>query len=244
MAINEFYRSTYRSEEAVTELVYRNSSWVSEVSQINFSDSNNPSYGKCAVVFGNGVSRQKFNTDLLTNRALNSIPSKILRTYGCNAIYRDYLPDFLIVTGNDMISEVANSSVQYRTNVFASRQLKQRVIGNQLHNVPQDPQWNAGTVATYLAAFDEHKKVFLLGFDGIDNPDASYNIYEGTNGYPSAPYSEEFWVQAMAEVFNTYTNTEFVRVMPEATYRIPELWKYSPNFRQINYNQFVIEADL
>ena len=127
--------------------------------------------------------------------------------------------------------------------VFVSRFLN-HWNHNRYYNVPQDPQWNAGAVATYLAAFDEHRKVFLLGFDGIDDPTASYNIYEGTNGYPSAPYSEEFWVQSMAEVFNTYPNTEFVRVMPEATARVPELWKYSSNFRQINYNQFVIEADL
>ena len=244
MAINTLYRSTHTGEEAVTELVYRNSKWTGETTKIEFTESGNPSYGRCAVVFGNGISRQKFDTNLLINRPLNSIPSKVLRTYGCNAIYRDFLPDFLVVTGNDMMSEIANSSVTFRTNVFASRHLKRRVVGNQVHNVPQDPPFNAGAVAAYLAAFDEHKKVFLLGFDGIDDPAASYNLYEGTPGYAAQIYSEEYWVRSMLEVFTAYPDVDFVRVMPEASYRIPEAWKYASNFRQINYNQFVLEADL
>jgi len=244
MAINKFYRSTYTSEEAVTELVYRNSQWVGETTQIKFTETGDPSYGRCAVVFGNGISRKNFNTNLLSNRLLNTIPTKILRTYGCNAIYRDFLPDFLVVTGNDMIDEIASLSIASRTNVFASRHLKRRVIGNQVHNIPQNPPFNAGATAAYLAAFDEHKKVFLLGFDGIDDPASSYNIYEGTPGYPAQIYSEEYWVRSMLEVFTAYSDVDFVRVMPEASYRIPEAWKYASNFRQINYNQFVLEADL
>lgn len=243
MAINEIYRSTYPSEDAISGLVYQNREWAVQRSHLNLTDNEWPSYGRCAVVLGNGISRAKFNPGLLVNRPVAAIPSKVLRTYGCNAIYQDFVPDFLVTTNKDILADIETNGIFYRTRLFVSRFLN-HWNHNRYYNVPQDPQWNAGAVATYLAAFDEHRKVFLLGFDGIDDPTASYNIYEGTNGYPSAPYSEEFWVQSMAEVFNTYPNTEFVRVMPEATARVPELWKYSSNFRQINYNQFVIEADL
>jgi hypothetical protein len=247
MAINTLYRSTYPSEAAIAELVYKSGEWTSQTSQISLTDNVWPSYGRCAVVFGNGISRKKFDSKLLSNRSLNSIPEKVLRTYGCNSSYKDVPTDFLVVTNKTVLEDVVQNGIMYRTRVFLSRALKLRYPfypSTQVHNIPQDPPFNAGATAAYLAAFDEHKKVFLLGFDGIDDPNASYNLYEGTPGYPDAPYSEEYWVRSMMEVFLAYPKVDFVRVMPESTCRIPEAWKYAPNFRQINYNQFVLEADL
>lgn len=247
MAINELYRSTYTSEDAVSGLVYNDGEWTGKTTQIDLTDNVWPICGRCAIVLGNGISRQKFNSELLSNRALNAIPSKVLRTYGCNSVYRDFLTDFLVVTNKEILEDVAKNGIMYRTKVFLSRHLKlwyPFYPSSQVHNIPQDPPFNAGAIAAYLAAFDEHKKVFLLGFDGIDDPNASYNLYDGTPGYPSAPYSEEYWVRSMMEVFTAYPNVDFVRVMPTASYRIPEAWKYAANFRQIDYNQFVLEADL
>jgi hypothetical protein len=243
MAINTLYRSAYPSEDAISGLVYQNSEWVVHRAHLNLTDNEWPSYGRYAVVFGNGISRQKFNPKLLVDRPLSAIPSKVLRTYGCNAIYRDFIPDFLVTTNKEVLDDIEAKGIFYRTRLFVSRFLN-HWNHNRYYNIPQDPPFNAGAVAAYLAAFDEHKKVFLLGFDGIDDPAASYNLYEGTPGYPTQIYSEEYWVRSMLEVFTAYPDVDFVRVMPEASYRIPEAWKYASNFRQINYNQFVLEADL
>jgi hypothetical protein len=43
---------------------------------------------------------------------------------------------------------------------------------------------------------------------------------------------------------NTYNDVEFVRVMPEATWWTPDEWAALPNFRQINFRDFVLEADI
>jgi len=71
-------------------------------------------------------------------------------------------------------------------------------------------------------------------------------MYDGTRSYtrPQYGYNENFWVQSMMAVFNTYSDVDFVRVMPTANYRIPEQWKFLVNFRQIDYRQFAIEIDL
>lgn len=50
------------------------------------------------VVIGNGESRNYID--------LNSLKSK---TYGCNAIYRDFTPDYLISIDNKMIHEIVES---------------------------------------------------------------------------------------------------------------------------------------
>ena len=116
----------------------------------------------------------------------------------------------------------------------------------QFNYIVQDPYYNAGAIAAYIAAFDGHKKVFLLGFDGIDDPANNYNVFAGTNNYPSldTTISEDFWVKSLATVMSVYNDTEFIRVMPTASFRTPKPWRYFLNFRQIDFRQFVIEADI
>jgi hypothetical protein len=48
----------------------------------------------------------------------------------------------------------------------------------------------------------------------------------------------------MQAIFETYTDVDFVRVMPAKYSTIPEAWKYITNFRQISTREFVLEADL
>jgi len=104
----------------------------------------------------------------------------------------------------------------------------------------------SGAIAAYLAAFDGHRKVYMLGFDGNDTPNYNYNVYAGTSYYPKLHENvqEDFWVRSLSAVMKVYNDTEFVRVMSTSNTRIPEAWKYFTNFRQINFNQFASEVGL
>jgi hypothetical protein len=97
-----------------------------------------------------------------------------------------------------------------------------------------------------MAAFDGHKKVYMLGFDGIDNPTDIYNVYAGTPSYPAKTDSilEDFWVLSLENLMKTYSDTEFIRVAPARTFRSPEAWKYLLNYRVIDFRDFVLEADV
>ena len=112
---------------------------------------------------------------------------------------------------------------------------------------PQNPAFDAGAIAAYLACFDGHKQVYLLGHDcHSGEPDKNFNVYAGTPGYPdfNSPNTEAFFIKTLASVMSTYDDVEFVRVMPDANWYIPEEWKYYVNFRQIHFNDFVKEIDL
>ena len=71
-------------------------------------------------------------------------------------------------------------------------------------------------------------------------------MYAGTNSYgkADAASSDAFWVQAMAHIMRTYSDVEFVRVMPSATADVPVEWKDILNFRQVDARGFALEADL
>ncbi len=252
--INKIFRSTYVGEEIRSTGLYINSEWVYQkeflAKPFEITTSNNS-----AIVVGNGISRNGFDLSLIMpwrevtpwGERTNWNPSKRdkkFNTYGCNAIHRHYNPEFLIVTGNEIINEVVNDDYCDANVVYASKFHLMANPGKFLY-IPQDPQWNAGALAAYMAAFDGFNKIFMLGFDGIDSNN-TYNVYAGTNGYPSAntTMNEDYWVKSLLDVMQTYPDTEFIRVAPSAKFRTPELWKYCLNFRTIDFRRFALEADL
>jgi hypothetical protein len=243
--IEKLYRSTYSGENVITNMTYEGGTWNFERESIANSVVNNQISNK-AIVIGNGVSRTGFNLNLIKNHKGGLLASGALQSYGCNALYREFTPNFLVAGGEEsLINEIAESGYADEHIVYANANA---IIDHptKYYLIPQDPSWNTGAVATYLACFDGHKTVYLMGFDGVDTVSASYNLYEGTNGYPapSYGYSEDFWIQSMMQVFNTYSDVDFVRVMPTEHFRVPEPWLYVPNFRQIDFRAFALEVDL
>jgi len=251
--IERLFRRDYIGEDVNISGVYKDKEWVYESEFIPNPFKNLPLSNR-AVVIGNGSSRLEFDLKLICDYRIRSafgeqtdwipqITPKKFNTYGCNALYRDYKPDFIVATGDQIIQEIASSGYCDSSIAYAK---KQEIVSypGKFHVVPQDPQWNSGAICAYLAAFDGNKKIFLLGFDGIDSDDP-YNVYVDTNGYPRVTTpSEALWVRSLSVVMNTYKDIEFIRVAPTVTFRIPEAWKYCLNFRTVNFRQFVLEADI
>lgn len=243
-SIQKIYRSSYTGEEVITNMSYEGGTWNFERETVNNAVFNNQISNK-AVVIGNGLSRKEFNLKLIENHKGGLLAGGALQSYGCNALYREFSPHFLVANGSEIINEIASSGYTNDKIVYANANA---LLDNpsKFYLIPQDPSWNAGTIATYLACFDGHKTVYLLGFDGVDTTTDGYNVYAGTNCYttPTQGYSEAFWVQAMLQVFNTYNDVDFVRVMPTKLWYMPEEWKYVPNLRQIDFREFTLEVDL
>lgn len=209
-----------------------------------------------AVVVGNGVTANQFDlTQFLPYR--ESTPwgevtpwiSKRQRrnffTYGCNAIYRNFKLDFVTCTGEGIIKEIAKNTTDKPAMMYANSKYLEKYPG-EFHFLPQNPDFNSGAMAAYMAAFDGHSRVFMLGFDGIDTPDNNYNKFAGTPNYPplAATINEDYWVRSLQTIMQTYSETEFIRVCPTKKFRAPEAWKNCLNYRQIDFRQFVFEADI
>lgn len=242
--LKRLFRKDYQGEEVITELVRTNNLWHKTEEYIP-NQVSNLQVSNRALIIGNGPTRLGLDLNIIKNHKAGIRGLSRLQTYGCNALYRDFTPDFLVATGDEIVNEIADSDYCTEHIVYANAWA---VAGypQKFYLIPQDPAWDAGTLATYLACFDGHKKIFLLGFDGTDPSGVDWNVYNGTSGYLStaATISEEFWSLGMSKIFSTYSDVEFVRVMPTENYRIPERWKYFTNVRQVNFRQFVIEADL
>jgi hypothetical protein len=58
-----------------------------------------------ACVIGNGPSRLNFDLAAIGRQ---------MTTYGCNALYRDYIPNYLISMDYNMVKDILDKKVHYQ----------------------------------------------------------------------------------------------------------------------------------
>lgn len=245
--IQKLYRSNYQGEAVVQSLVYKHGQRNITTKFIQPS-SVFPDKKTKAVVFGNGKSRLSLGANLFP--ALHTHKEKFgihgLETYGCNAICRDYDPDYLVVRSVALAQQLVDSGYCADHMVYAPQNIVLQ-HPDHFYLIPQSPGWDAGALATYLACFDGHAKVYLMGFDTDSNSDrAGFNVYTGTPGYPAdtVASTEAFTVKSMLTVMKLYSDVEFVRVMPDDGWYTPDAWRYQENMRYLSFDKFRYEVDL
>lgn len=135
---------------------------------------------KTAIIIGNGASRKEY--DLRKFKASN--PE--ITFYGCNALYRDFapdydLPDFLVAIDDGMIREIqASDFPQDRVIIPPENERWEPAECN-----PRRPRSNAGMNAMIEAIRAGNKILICIGFDFlITDPALSVtNIYDGSPNY-------------------------------------------------------------
>jgi hypothetical protein len=242
--LKQIYRETYAGENVVTSLTLSDNNWDPVTEHVPNRIFNTHTTTQ-AVCIGNGESRASFNLDLIGKHRGGILAADKLQSYGCNALYRDFPPDFLVATGG-MVKEIAESGYCVSHIVYTNGQY---IIEypNSFYLIPQNPSFNAGTIAAYLACFDGHSKVFLLGYDFNHGLEPVNNIYKNSNGYAKGDELQDntkFWTLTLTQVIRTYPDVDFVRVVPTKTYWMPDELQALPNLRQIDFREFVLEADI
>ncbi len=224
--IKQLYRENYTGESVVSQLTMQGGEWNIQREWVPNAITNSFTTTQ-ALVIGNGPSWQDpqsgFDLSHVARHKGGLFGTDRLQTYGTNGLFKKFSPDFLVVDDNDA-KEVAQSGYTNDHIVYAHG-TKILEFPGKFYLIPQDPSWNAGSVATYMACFDGHKKIFLMGFDGAQGNDA-------------------FYEQTMAQLFKLYADVDFVRVCPTREFYMPESWKYQVNLRQITFRDFVLEADI
>jgi hypothetical protein len=94
--------------------------------------------------------------------------------------------------------------------------------------VPKDYfGYSSGPIATAIAAQDQHRRIYLLGFDMGPTPTQTFNnLYAGTEFYKPAGATPTYtgnWIKQICRVITDHPRTRFFRICGTTTARIPEL---------------------
>ena len=188
-----------------------------------------------ACVIGNGPSRK--NVDLETI-------GRQMTTYGCNVLYRDYIPDYLISMDWAIVEEILANDIHHKTNFYTqdraqfnhmSVEKKERI--NWLK--PMNKRFDSGNSALEVALSNDYETVYIIGFDYNTN-DKLPNVYHGTKNYarnstiPAAENMAREWQKRFRNLVKQFPDTKFIRVNGSNT----KLSIDATNYNEITIEQF------
>lgn len=164
----------YKGETVVVKTIIRGGKKIQETAY--FEDQVKAVPKGNAYVIGNGPSRQGFDLNKLKDTG---------QTYGCNAIYRDFMPDFIFSVDTKMTNEMVEAKVGEKTIHYApSLEVNRKQNKGMLHLIPNNPHWISGNTAFWTAGVHGHKNIYLLGFDFREYGKGQLNnIYQGSLNY-------------------------------------------------------------
>ena len=243
-----FYSDEYEGEFVIHNIEYKDGKKIEDREWVPRTVTNDDHRGY-AFVIGNGTGRtkQNFNVKLIENHSGGLLANKRAQIYGCNALYRDIKSSFLIATSEAMVDEIAKTDYPDNNIVYTTAKNVVKYPG-RFYLIPQNISYfNSGAVATYIAAFDKHKDIYLLGFDNQKDPELNDNVYAGTKNYNSANESilDAKWLANMRRIFDAYKETTtFHWVSPNPDYLFPEDWNWCKNVKKLDYVKLISDMDI
>lgn len=183
-----------------------------------------------AFVLGNGRSRISVPLDRLG--AWGTI-------YGCNALYRDFMPSVLVSTDPPISTRIQEEGISHRVKHYTRRPLP----NCRSHRIPQDYfGFSSGPAATGIACDDGHSVIYLVGFDlGPLQNNHFNNVYADTEFYKKSSGRPTFtgnWIKQICQITKKYPRHSFIRVMGENTAEIAEFTRL-PNMAALAMSTFL-----
>lgn len=186
-----------------------------------------------AFVCGNGTSRKMISIDEM---------KKLGKVYGCNALYREYRPDYLIAVDTRMVLEITKTGWHLDNPVYTNpNRSYKKMEGLNLFNPSKG--WSSGPTALWLASKHTYETIYILGFDykGIDKGRWVNNIYANTINYKKQSDRATFygnWLKQTQITVKENEHINYVRVIDKDGF-IPKELINIRNLRHMYVDEFV-----
>ena len=186
---------------------------------------------KTAFVLGNGTSRKSIDLQNLKKYGL---------VYGCNALYREYQPDYLVAVDTKMILEINQAGYQHSHQVWTNPNRAYHTM-NGFNFFNPSKGWSSGPTALWLASTHDTQDIYILGFDyqGID--DKINNIYSDSRNYKKSTDKATYygnWLKQTVITCQKFTQKRYIRVVQEEIPFIPKEFSKIENLTHITVDEF------
>ena len=185
---------------------------------------------KPAFIIGNGTTRNGFDLNKLKGNGV---------TFGCNALYRDFKPDYLIAIDHGIINEIKSSG-------WPNKKLIVPIEDEQYEPYEFNqyrPRENTGMVAMREAIRKGHTELICIGIDFIfeDYDTNMDNVYKNTLNYTNSTKTTYNDIKSRVSYFNYFTkihpNVKFYFVYPPQLPRFQNI--ANNNIFKIRYQDFI-----
>lgn len=181
-----------------------------------------------AFVLGNGKSRKKLDLNLV--RECGPI-------YGCNALYREFVPDVLIATDKPIADEIQNSGYAKTNKFFTRRPLPD---SGALKLPIMYKGMSSGPNALAQACLDGYTTLYMIGFD-LGTTDGQFNnVYADTQFYKKITDPPTFagnWMKQIKQIAEQYNTRNIIRVVGKESAQVTMFSDYK-NITTLELEQF------
>jgi len=215
------YRSDYPGEFVILETKWSGGKKQEVREWIPNPIENQHISGRAACI-GSTVDRHRFDYARLSRHRGGLLSSKKLQTYGTGEIALQMRLDFAVETDPEILQAIKMTDYQIDNVVYTTSRNCIKNPGD-FYLIPNRPLVEDNVVAIYLAAFDGHREIFLLGYNK-----------ETTAG-------RNTWIDDITKIFTTYPVDFYLVGEPT---NMPDPWLDCNNVRTINYLDWISYCDV
>lgn len=216
------YRTDYLGEFVLTETRWQGGTKHQHREWVPNPVQNQHVSGRAAVI-GSDIDRSKFDYTRLGRHRGGLLGCKRLQTYGSGEIWNHMTLDFWISTHREQVQAAAAADYHLRSTAYSSTRNCFACPG-KFFVVPFQPVIHDLAAAVYLAAFDGHREIFLLGYNN------------------DTPVLASGWMSQVNDVIQSYNTTQFWLVGVAAN--MPAQWRNCTNVDTMDYRRFVTYCDV
>ena len=184
-----------------------------------------------AFVLGNGKSRLNVDPKNFQERGV---------VYGCNALYREFAPDYLVAVDVKMVNEIIASGY-HRTHQVWTNSNKGITSKTNINFFSPHKGWSSGPTALWFASTHTYQTIYILGFDYQGAGGKFNNVYADTFNYKKSTDAPTFhgnWLSQTEKVIKEFRQIKIVRVIEDGAFVPDQLGYQHPNLKHINYHEF------
>jgi hypothetical protein len=216
------YRRDYAGEFVILESIWSGGKKIQNREWIANPIENHHISGRAACI-GSDIDKKRFNYTRLQRHRGGLLGSKKLQTYGTGPIAQEMRLDFTVTTNAEELTKILETKYQVNNIVYTTPRYCITYPG-EFYLIPMKPRIVDLATAVYLAAFDGHQEIFLLGYND-----------ETVGGHSD-------WLSHLTGIFSAYTGTKFYLV-GEPT-RMPDVWVNCDNVQCMTYHDWVGYCDV
>lgn len=149
--------------------------------------------------------------------------SKKLQTYGLGPIAMEMRLDFAVDTRRDILEQLIQTGRTTNNVVYTTPRMCLAHPG-EFYLVPYNPVLSVEALPLYLACFDGHREVFLLGYNR------------------DTPATNSAWIDHVAQVIKAYPSVSFHLIGVASN--MPDDWRSLPNTQTMTYREFISYCDV
>lgn len=219
------YRIDYPGEFVITRSVWSGGKKTEEREWIPNPIENQHISGRAACI-GTNTDRIGFNYTILQRHRGGLLGSKKLQTYGTGVIAEEMRLDFAVENNSEQLTKLIEVGYPENNVVYTSARNCIAYPG-EFYLVPLNPpHLLTPIVPVYLACFDDHREIFLLGYTN--------DAYE--------QIGNDCWVNQLFEIIQAYSSNKFYIVGEQSN--IPEKLFDLPNVAPMSHREFISYADV